>query len=218
MCFNMNAQEIISDSIEVDNRYREDQFYLGVTYNLLGNNDLNISQTGFSSGFHFGFIRDMPINKSRTMAIGAGVGYSANAVNQNLGITETSTTYTYELLETDSFQKNRFSLHIVEFPLELRWRQSSPEIYKFWRIYTGVKFGYVFASSVKFKNEFGTTKLKNINDFSEFQYGLTLSVGYNIVNAHIYFGLNSIFEDAAQLEGKTIDTNLIKIGLIIYVL
>lgn len=215
----MSAQDFVwKDSIEVDNKYREDQFYFGVTYNLLGNNDLDISQTGFSSGFHFGFIRDMPVNKTRTMALGIGLGYSANAVNQNLSITEDITGYSYELLDTDYFTKNRFSLHIVELPLELRWRQSTPSIHKFWRIYTGVKFGYVFASSVKFKDSTGTSKLKSIDDFDEFQYGLTFSIGYNIVNAHIYYGLNSIFDDDANVEGQSIDINLVKIGLIIYIL
>ena len=215
---NLNAQDLVKDSLAVDDKYREDQFYFGITYNLIGNNDLDISQTGFSSGFHFGFIRDMPINKSRTFALGLGLGYSANALNQNLFIGETPNGYIYDLLTSDSFEKNRISLHVLEAPFEFRWRQSTPEEYRFWRIYTGVKFGYVFANSVKFKGASGTTKLSSVDDFSKFHYGLTLSVGYNIVNAHIYYGLNSIFEKEAQLNGQSLEVELIKIGLIIYVL
>lgn len=215
---NLNAQDLGQENSEVDTKYREDQFYFGITYNLIGNNDLDISQTGFSSGFHFGFIRDMPINDRRNLAIGLGIGYSANALNQNLLIEKTIDGYQYDLLPSDSFQKNRFSLHLLEVPFELRWRQSTSEIFRFWRIYTGVKFGYAFANGVKFKDGSGTSKLKSVDDFNKFHYGLTLSVGYNIVNAHIYYGLNSIFEDEAQLNERHIDFELIKIGLIIYIL
>ena len=56
--------------IEKDDLYREDQFYFGVTYNLLGKMPQEMSQNGFSSGFHLGFIRDMPINKNRNITFG----------------------------------------------------------------------------------------------------------------------------------------------------
>ena len=127
---NLNAQDLGQENSEVDTKYREDQFYFGITYNLIGNNDLDISQTGFSSGFHFGFIRDMPINDRRNLAIGLGIGYSANALNQNLLIEKTIDGYQYDLLPSDSFQKNRFSLHVLEAPVELRWRQSTSEIFR----------------------------------------------------------------------------------------
>ena len=68
----------------VDSLYREDQFYAGVTYNLLGKMPSGVSQNGFSSGFHLGFIRDMPINEKRNIAFGLGVGYSTNSFNQNI--------------------------------------------------------------------------------------------------------------------------------------
>ena len=131
--------------------YREDQFYFGVTYNLLGKIPQNMSQNGFSSGFHLGFIRDMPVNTNRTFAIGIGIGYSANSFNQNLLISEDSQgTINFELLESATYNKNKFSNHLIEIPLEFRWRTSTTENYKFWRIYSGIKFGYVLASTSKF--------------------------------------------------------------------
>ena len=50
------------DSIPQDLNYREDQFYISVTYNFLNNKPNGVSQQGFSSGFHGGFLRDIPIN------------------------------------------------------------------------------------------------------------------------------------------------------------
>ena len=55
------GQNTALDTISVDDKYREDQFYVAITYNLLGNKPNDVSQNGFSSGFHIGFIRDMPI-------------------------------------------------------------------------------------------------------------------------------------------------------------
>ena len=125
----------------LDSLYREDQFYAGVTYNLLSNKPTELNQNGFSSGFHFGFIRDMPINKKQNIAIGIGLGYSANSYNQNLKISKEATGgFVYEIIEDNtSFTKNKFSQHLIEVPIQFRWRTSTDTEYKFWRIYTGFK-------------------------------------------------------------------------------
>ena len=72
----------------LDSLYREDQFYVGFTFNLLWNTASTIDQSGFSGGFHLGYTRDMPINKRRNVAIGLGLGYSINTYGQNLFIRE----------------------------------------------------------------------------------------------------------------------------------
>ena len=93
-----------NDSITVvDDKYREDQFYVSVTYNLLGNKPSGVSQSGFSSGFHFGFIRDMPINEKRNVAIGLGLGFSSNSYNQTLLISEENSELNYSVLNDTSF-------------------------------------------------------------------------------------------------------------------
>jgi hypothetical protein len=130
------AQEF-SNKVE-DSLYREDQFYIGVSYNLLGKKPMNLSQTGFSSGFHLGFIRDMPINKKRNVAFGIGLGISSNSYNQNLLIDKDNLgNSTYSILDGNgTFIKNKFSTHLIELPFEFRWRTSTPTEYNFWRIYT----------------------------------------------------------------------------------
>jgi len=133
---------------ELDSLYREDQIYFGITYNALKNLPNGVSQNSFSTGFHFGVIRDFPINKRRNVAIGLGFGYSFNIFNQNIKISS-STPTTYTILEGIDYSKNNFSQHLLEVPLEFRWRTSNSETYKFWRIYTGIKFGYAIASKSK---------------------------------------------------------------------
>ena len=210
------------DSLAVtDKKYREDQFYASVTYNLLGNKTNGVSQSGFSSGFHFGFIRDMPINVNRNVAIGIGIGLSTNSYNQNLLISEVNNNLIYEVLTTDtSFSKNKFTTYVVEIPIEFRWRTSTIPEYDFWRIYTGIKFGYIMHSSSKYEGNPEDFRLSGIDDFNKLQYGLTLSAGYSKVNFYFYYGLNTIFSNKARLNSNNegIDMNTIKIGLIFYIL
>lgn len=204
---------------ELDSLYKEDQFYAGVTYNLLLNKPNNVSQNGFSLGFHFGFIKDMPINKRRNLALGLGLGYSSNSYNQNILIEETNNAINYTLLQDgNSYSKNRFISHAIEMPFEIRWRTSTPDTYSFWRIYTGVKLGYIFKNAAKFRGDLGDSKFTNIKDFNEWQYGLTFGFGYNTWNIHLYYGLNSILSDKALLNNEAIEMNAFKMGLIFYFL
>ena len=200
--------------------YREDQFYASVTYNLLNSKPNNVSQNGFSSGFHFGFIRDMPINKRRNFAIGLGIGLSTNSYNQNLSILEVNNELEYTIIVENevNVSKNKFTTYLVEVPLEIRWRTSTATDYNFWRIYSGFKVGYLLYNSTKFKSDGGDQNLSSIQNFNKLQYGLTLSAGYGTWNFHVYYGLNSIFDSNAKLNEEVIGMKSIKIGLMFYIL
>lgn len=212
------AQEVQKETT-VDSLYREDQFYVSITYNLLGKMPSDVAQNGFSSGFHFGFVRDMPINKNRTVAFGLGLGYSANSFNQNILITEVSKgNYSYSIVDNSQFSKNKFFQHIVEIPLEFRFRKSTATEHKFFRLHAGFKLGYVFASKYKYKGSLEAVKLIGIEDFNDIQSALTFSIGYDTWNFFFQYGLNPIFDYKATLDGKSIDMNAIKIGLIFYIL
>lgn len=219
-CLSSFAQQAV-DTVTVDNKYREDQFYLGVSYNLLGGKPSGVSQSGFSNGFQLGFIRDMPINKRRNLAFALGLGASINTYHQNLVITESDTRgYDYTVIDDNDtpFSKNRFSTYVLEVPFEVRWRTSTATDYKFWRIYTGLKLGYVFSNSTKFTSDTFSNKLTNVDDFNDLQLGLTLNAGYGTWNVSLYYGLNPIFKDTAIVNGNIIDMNNIRIGLIFYIL
>jgi hypothetical protein len=215
--FSQNNQT--TDKATLYKNYREDQFYASVTYNLLNYKPDNVSQSGFSSGFHIGFIRDMPINERRNFAIGLGLGLSSNSYNQNLTILETNDNLVYLILDESAgnVSKNKFTTYLVELPLEMRWRTSTATDYNFWRIYTGFKIGYLLYNSSKLRSDAGSQDLSNIKDFNKLQYGLTLSAGYGTWNFHVYYGLNPIFDENAKLSGETIDMSSVKIGLMFYV-
>lgn len=213
--FTQNITEIVIDSL-----YKEDQFYIGTTYNLFNNQPKDLRQNSFSLGFHLGFIKDIPVNKKRNKAIGIGLGYSTNSYIQNMLISnDTSGNLTYTILDGSiNFSKNKFSDHVVELPIEYRWRTSTIKNHKFWRIYTGIKFGYVLANRSKFRGDLGQITINNIEDYSKFQYGLTLSFGYNTWNIYGYYGLNPLFSNAAFKDNESLDLNAIKLGLMFYIL
>lgn len=203
----------------VDSLYREDQFYLGVTYNILQDRPPGVTQNSFSYGLLLGFIRDMPINKARTVAIGVGLGYALNSYYSNLRAIQSGDEIQYIIPGAGvSYKRNKLETHMLELPIELRWRNSNPTDFSFWRIYAGMKLGYIVGSRSKyvtdtFKDTFYNTDTRN------FQYGLTLSVGYNALNLHMYYGLNELFEDGVSgPEGEAIGMPPLRIGLIFYIL
>ncbi|MFP4844235.1 porin family protein [Winogradskyella sp. PE311] len=208
-----------NDNVDLYASYREDQFYASVTYNLLNDKLEGVSQNGFSSGIHFGFIRDMPVNDRRNLAIGIGVGISSNSYNQNVSILETNNNITYNIIDEDevNVSKNKFTTYLVEVPFEFRWRTSTSTDYNFWRIYTGFKLGYLLYNSSKYKSDNGNQNLSNIDNFNNIQYGITLSAGYGTWNFHAYYGLNPIFNNV-KLSERTLDISSFKIGLMFYIL
>lgn len=219
--FSQNEDTNNTDKSELYGNYREDQFYASVTYNLLNEKPDDLSQSGFSSGFHFGFIRDMPINKRRNVALGLGLGISTNSYNQkNVLIAEANNEITFSVIDESDYNvsKNKFTTYLVEVPFEIRWRTSNATDYNFWRIYTGFKIGYLLYNSTKFKSEVVDVKLSNIDDFNKLQYGLTLSAGYSTWNFYVYYGLNPIFDSNSKLNDKSIDMKSLKIGLMFYIL
>ena len=209
-----------STSVTIDDRYREDQFYASITYNLLSNNPSAISSNGFSTGYHFGFLRDMPINLRRNWSIGLGLGISTNSYNSNLIIIEDNNTVNFQE-QNSSFgdvSKSKFTTYLIDIPLEIRWRTSTTTSYKFWRIYSGFKLSYLVYNSTKLRSELKDQNLSNLDIFNRFQYGLTLSAGYGTWNFHAYYGLNEIFDNTATLNGTAINSQALRIGLIFYIL
>ena len=209
---NLLAQEEIkaqkSPMIAIDSLYREDQFYIGITINSLQNNFENLSKNRISTGFSVGFLRDMPVNKKRTLAIAPGLGLMYNNYIQNIAITSTQAT---------TYNTNRFSQLFIEVPLELRWRNSTYESYKFWRVYGGLKASYLLYNNFVFDSNGAETVETNNSNFDKMQYGLYLATGYNTINLYAYYGLNSLFKTLNDQEQK-LDLKAFNIGIIFYIL
>lgn len=204
--------------VKIDSLYREDQFYFGFTYNSLLQKPAGLKQDKFSAGISAGFLRDMPINKDRTIAIASGLGFSYNNYIQNLAVSKIDQTFSYAIIDPGTaYSKNKFSQLLVDVPIELRWRTSTYESYKFWRIYGGLKFSYLLMDRSVFTDDQGKVVVSGNKDFNKILYGAYASAGYNTINVYIYYGLTPIFKTAA-IDGDKIAMKSLQIGVIFYIL
>ena len=194
----------------VDSLFREDQFYVSISYNFLQNKPDNFSQYSFSTGLSAGFLRDFPISDNRHWAIAPGIGYSFNDLKQNIDFSSISNSTDTEIV------KSRIILHYVDFPLELRWRNATPDNHKFWRIYGGFMASYLINGKFKYEGSFGSGT-ENINDLlNKIQYATYLTFGFNTWNAYIHYGLNPFFDKDKTTTENNVTT--LKIGLMFYIL
>ena len=202
-------------NIDVDSLYREDQMYATFSLNLVQNRPAGFSKHSLSSGLSVGFLRDMPFNKKRTWAIAAGLGYSYNNLKNNIKIDNSSNTLNYTIDNT--FDKNKLVLHQLDLPIEIRWRNSTFESHKFWRIYGGFKISYLFADKSVFKSSTEDITVRNNNDLSKIKYATYLSVGNNTGNIYVQYSLSPIFKDV-QLNNKKLELSSLNIGFVFYIL
>jgi hypothetical protein len=204
-----------------DSKYREDQFYIGATYNLLTSVPNGVGTQGLSGGIHFGFLRDIPINKRRTVAIAVGLGLGFNLHGQLLFIGETPDGETIFTVLNDSkvdFTANRFSLSTVEVPIEFRWRSSTPESYRFWRIYAGFKVGYAYWYKSTFEQPGNVVTQTNIPEFQKIRLNASLTFGYNSFNFMASYSLNPFFKGALTTDGQEVNFRTIQLGMVFYLL
>lgn len=213
-----SQQQEVPNFEAIDSLYREDQFYFGVTYNILNKKPYGVSQNSFSTGLDLGFLRDFPINKKRTIAIAPGLGFSFNNYKQNLVIQEIDGGRSYStIVPNATFDKNKLTLCFVDVPIEFRWRTSTYESHKFWRIYSGVKFSYLVLSKSKYKDEDVNYRVFNNSDINKFQYGAYIATGWNQWNFYAYYGLQNIFKKGT-LNGNAIEMKTLNLGLMFYIL
>lgn len=213
------AQDTIS-LIAVDSLYREDQFYIGVTYNVPLNLPAGGNIRGLSGGVQLGYLRDMPINKQRNLAVAIGLGLAIDQLGQNVFIGETTDDETiFRVLDGSvDFSRNRFNMAIIEAPVEFRWRTSTPSTYRFWRVYAGFRVGYVYWYKATFKQPGNTVNQTKISEFDPLRLSATFSFGYNTFNFFASYSINPFFKDAETVAGESVDIRTLKLGLIFYIL
>lgn len=200
----------------IDSLFREDQFYVALSYNIYENSPTGFSPYGFTSGLNVGFIRDMPINKNRHWSIGFGVGYGYNNSKHNVKVSENQDVFEYNFI-SETFDTNKWVFHSVEMPLEIRWRNASFDSHKFWRIYSGFKVSYIFSDKYVYNSLTENYTLKNNKNLNNLQYGTYMAVGNNSINMYAFYGLNSLLSDA-YLDSKSIDLHTFQLGFMFYIL
>ena len=196
----------------VDSSYREDQIYASIGYPLLIETPEGLTQNKLSHTFSFGFIRDMPINSSRNLAFGLGLGLNYNVVYTNLQFTDDMKSTTF----VSSDVTNQWNSVDVEIPLEFRWRNSTAMNYQFWRIYGGV-VGY-YSLSAKQRTTTALTESITSLSVQNFRLALRLNVGNNTWNLTYTHPIDSFFDFNISAHNKSLSQlKTAKLGLIFYI-
>ena len=210
--FILNAQSLKDDL----GFYREDQIYIGFSFISLDSDNKSFSQRGLSNHFQIGFVRDIPLISSGKLAIGLGLGYSFQNYNSNLIRFNIDNENSIFIVNNNLNQKSKLSFNFIEFPISLRWRNSSFNDYEFWRVYTGIKFQRNFLSKLKYSSY---DKNNISNEVKNWNKELYLSFGYNTWNFYFSYGLNQIMKNLRdQYSNKSFKVRPLKIGLIFYLL
>ena len=213
LVYNSSFAQNQTDSLA---HYLDDQLYIaGYKINLI-NTPSGFKSNGFSNGISFGFIKDIPLNEQRNVGLGVGLGLAFNSFKNNLKLIENNESIN-ALILNDEFITNKITTKAVEFPIEFRWRTSTPDKFKFWRIYSGMKFSYLYKSDYSFVDSSTNYQLKNPEILNKFQYGLTLNAGYSAFNLYAYYGLKPLYKEL-NINQEKLSMKEIKFGLIIYIL
>ena len=196
---------------QADSAYREDQIYADIGYPLLLNAPDGITQNKLSHTFSLGYIRDMPINTNRNIAIGLGLGINYNVLFTNLQFNNDITT---NVVSSDII--NQWNSTEVEIPLEFRWRNSTPTNYEFWRVYAGL-VGHYALSAKQYTNS-GSLKSSVPLTIRNFRLAFRLNVGNNTWNLTYSYPIDSLFDFGKSVEDKTLnEIKIAKLGLIFYI-
>ena len=203
------------DSLQLGSKYAEDQLYFLISYNQLFDQPSLVKGSGFSYGLSAGFMKDLILNKKGSISLALGFGYNYDLLNHGLTIAKENNEVTFQVDNYGAI--NTLTIHNLEFPFEFRWRNSDAQTYKFWRVYMGVKASYNVSNNFKFTDQSNSFSYKNVSRFNSWQYGLTLSVGYDVFTAHMYYGLTPMLKDT-MLGTTDISSKTMRIGLIFYFL
>lgn len=204
-----------------DSLYREDQFYLGLGINFLFNKPTNMSQSGLSGGLHFGYIRDLPLNKQRNIALGLGLGLALDTYSHNLFIGENNADQSiFDIIDADvDFSTNRFSTYSFEIPIHFRWRTSSiGNNMSFWRIYTGFNIGYLYYFKSTFEQPGNKVIQTNVEEINKIRYDFYFSFGKSKINFFFRYSLNDLFDAELIDTGNDVSIGVVKAGLVFYAL
>ena len=195
--------------------YREDQFFFGSSYFIQTQPIDEFKQNGFSGNFQFGFIRDFPLNDSSTKAIGIGFGYERNFFTSNIQPIQSDNNIDYRIVISRFLEsKNKISFSSLVIPLEFRWRRSSIDQYKFWRIYSGFKLkkNFPIYSNPSYGSEI------TIDDVEDWTTSIYINAGYNTWNISLEYDLNPLLKNKKTTNGENLNISFFRLGLVFYLL
>lgn len=194
--------------------FREDQIYLSVAYPYFNDAPSSLIQNKLSYSLAFGVVRDMPLNRSRTLALGLGLGWDQTILYNNTRFSSIDNAISTALVD-EGYQQNFLRIQSLAIPLELRWRNATETKHAFWRIHTGISLHVPLQLKSIYKTPTGV-EVTSILPSNRTVLRWNLHFGFNTWNISIAHDIQpwaSFDTSNAQFDMK-----FTKIGLIFYIL
>ncbi len=188
--------------------------------------DLKTIQRGLS----INALQDMPLGRSN-FSVAAGLGFTSHNLYSDKLYRYNLQDEKYDFYPTPrDYDKNKISLNYIDVPVQFRFRSRGLD--RTFRLYAGVRAGYLVNAHTKYKGKayfqdpggiqfnpdaphdahavprtikFKEHRLENIN---KFRIGLTAMVGYGRVNVHLSCPLTDLFEDNSAEDMRPISLGL----------
>ena len=202
-------------AFEPSRMHPTDRFIVTVFSDLWQEVPDNISLRTIQRGVSINAMQDMPLGRSN-FSVAAGLGFSSHNLYSDHryqfdpffpGGWEEK--YDFTPIQ-DDYDKNKLSLNYLEVPVEFRYR--TRDLNRTFRIYAGIKAGYLISGHTKFEGEesfllpgadqipielIREVKIKehSLDNIEKYRIGLTAMVGYGSVNLHFYYPLTRVFYD-----------------------
>ena len=182
----------ISTNKKVRNR---DQIILDITLDNWLKLPAGITTKFRSPGITIACVNDLVFGNS-PLGFAFGLGFSSYNVHSNgtfeeMTFTDSTSAYTRFVPLATSYKKNKFSVNYVELPMEFRFRTKGKNTF---RLYVGVKGGYLVNIHTKIVDEQGKRKYYNFKNINLYRYGLTTRIGYRKFNLTGFYALNTLFK------------------------
>lgn len=188
----------------LENGARRDRLILDVHYNdWLGERE-NVNTGWRSIGYNWNFYRDMPLNRSSTVAIATGLRFGKTVIQHNglipVGDNINESVLQPALVLGDYRNKQRFVQSHLELPLELRFRGANKKSY---RLTFGGSIGLRLNSYERWRE--GSEKFREYNHANAmvWRVGTYVRLGYNRWSFYGAYYLTPWFEGSGNSKLNT---------------
>ena len=208
-----------------------DRFMIDLFSDIWSNTPEAMDINTINRGISISMMQDFRLGYS-PFSVAAGLGFTSHNLYSDHAYEFTSMSWlsswpqpgTYDFHPIDEtwndIKKNKLSLNYLNVPLEFRYRNNN--LPKTFRIYAGLRLGYLINAHTKvhivskeenlddsIQNEWKYKELK-LGNLEKLQAGVTARIGYGRLNLFGYLPLTEIFKDnySAELGMKPVSVGI----------
>lgn len=191
-----------------------DRFMLTLFTDIWQDEPQGMELKSIQRGVSIRAMQDMPLGRS-SFSAAVGLGFTSNNLYSDHRYSFDPALDGFDFFPiTEDYDKNKLSLNYLDLPVELRFRSRDPN--RRFRLYTGLKLGYLVNAHTKYEGKVThpwgerSTRIKEhkLDNISSYRIGLTTMVGYRSVNLHLHYPLTSLFEDNSARDMSAISLGL----------